>query len=77
VWHTPDTPDNAAELAKPDPQHWETVNPLVRMLCQMELTSHLYVQAVIDSYVVNEMVLAKKPIERTPKHSFTQLDKGF
>ncbi|MCS3832316.1 hypothetical protein HNP10_001031 [Aeromonas veronii] len=43
----------------------------------MELTSHLFVQAVMESCAVNEMVLAKKPIERTPKHSFTQLDKGF
>jgi len=32
----------------------------VRMLCQMELTSHLLVQAVMESCAVNEMVLAEK-----------------
>lgn len=47
------------------------------MLCQMELTSHLFVQAVMESCAVNEMVLAKKLIEHTPEHSFPLLDKGF
>ncbi|WP_429125023.1 transposase domain-containing protein, partial [Aeromonas allosaccharophila] len=41
MWRTPDTPDNAAAFAKPGTQHGETAYPQVRMLCQMELTSHL------------------------------------
>ena len=34
--------------------------PQVRMLCQMELTSHLLTQVVMDSCEVNEMVLAEQ-----------------
>ncbi len=47
------------------------------MLCQMELTSHLLTQAVMESCAVNEMVLAEQLIERTPDHSLTLFDKGF
>ncbi|TNI12510.1 IS4 family transposase [Aeromonas veronii] len=55
----------------------ETAYPQVRMLCQMELTSHLLVQAVMESCAVNEMVLAEQLIARTPDHSLTLFDKGF
>ncbi|MNJ46339.1 hypothetical protein D3C77_414670 [compost metagenome] len=77
MWRTPDTPDNAAAFAKPTTQQGETAYPQVRMLCQMELTSHLLVQAVMESCAVNEMVLAEQLIERTPDHSLTLFDKGF
>lgn len=77
MWRTPDTPDNAAAFAKPGTQHGETAYPQVRMLCQMELTSHLLVQAVMESCAVNEMVLSEKLIARTPDHSLTLFDKGF
>ena len=77
MWRTPDTPDNAAEFAKPGTQHGETAYPQVRMLCQMELTSHLLVQAVMESCAVNEMVLAEQLVARTPDHSLTLFDKGF
>lgn len=77
MWRTPDTQDNATAFAKPGTQHGETSYPQVRMLCQMELTSHLLVQAVMESCAVNEMVLAEQLIERTPDHSLTLFDKGF
>ena len=77
MWRTPDTPDNAAAFAKPGTQHGETAYPQVRMLCQMELTSHLLVQAVMESCAVSEMVLAEQLIARTPDHSLTLFDKGF
>ncbi|HEH9429543.1 TPA: IS4 family transposase [Aeromonas sobria] len=77
MWRTPDTPDNAAAFAKPGTQHGETAYPQVRMLCQMELTSHLLVQAVMESCAVNEMVLAEQLVARTPDHSLTLFDKGF
>ncbi|WP_429072546.1 IS4 family transposase, partial [Aeromonas veronii] len=76
MWRTPDTPDNAAAFAKPGTQHGETAYPQVRMLCQMELTSHLLVQAVMESCAVSEMVLAEQLIARTPDHSLTLFDKG-
>ena len=65
MWRTPDT------------RQGETAYPQVRMLCQMELTSHLLVQAVMESCAVNEMVLAEQLIARTPDHSLTLFDKGF
>ncbi|BBQ55148.1 hypothetical protein WP2S18C03_42290 [Aeromonas veronii] len=52
MWRTPDTPDNAATFAKPGTRHGETVYPQVRMLCQMELTSHLLVQTVMGTQEV-------------------------
>ncbi len=77
MWRTPDTPDNAAAFAKPGTQHGETTYPQVRMLCQMELTSHLLVQAVMESSAVSEMVLAEQLIAHTPDHSLPLFDKGF
>ncbi|HHQ4940592.1 TPA: IS4 family transposase, partial [Aeromonas veronii] len=77
MWRTPDTPDNAAAFAKPGTQHGETAYPQVRMLCQMELTSHLLTQAVMESCAVNEMVLAEQLVARTPDHSLNLFDKGF
>ncbi|MGU5769375.1 transposase [Aeromonas allosaccharophila] len=77
MWRTPDTPDNAAAFAKPGTQHGETAYPQVRMLCQIEITSHPLVQAVMDSCAVNEMVLAEQLIAHTSDHSLTLFDKGF
>ncbi len=77
MWRTPETPYNAAAFAETDPQHGETAYPQVQMLCQMVLTSHLLVHAVMDSCTVNKMVLADQFIERTPYHSLKQFDKGF
>ena len=77
MWRTPDTSDNAAAFAKPGTQHGETAYPQLRMLCQMELTSHLLTQAVMESCTVNEMVLAEQLIALTPDHSLTLFDKGF
>ena len=77
VWRTPDTPDNAMAFAKSKTAQGETSYPQVRMLCQMELTSHLLTQTVMDSSAVNEMVLAEQLIENTPDNSLTLFDKGF
>ena len=77
VWRTPDTPDNATAFAKSKTAQGETSYPQVRMLCQMELTSHLLTQTVMDSSAVNEMVLAEQLIANTPDNSLTLFDKGF
>ncbi len=77
VWRTPDTPDNAGAFAKSKTVQGETQYLQVRMLCQMELTSHLLTQTVMDSCAVNEMVLAEQLIEKTPDNSLTLFDKGF
>ena len=63
VWRTPDTRTMPAPL--PSQNRPGERNPQVRMLCQMELTSHLLTQTVMDSCAVNEMVLAEQLIENT------------
>lgn len=73
VWRTDDSPQNNEAITKPA----NTQYPQVRMVCQMELSSHLITGSAFDDYKVNEMVLAEKLIETTPDNSLTLLDKGF
>ncbi|RVU30164.1 IS4 family transposase, partial [Rheinheimera riviphila] len=55
----------------------ESAWPMVRMVCQMELTSHLLIGAAMDKYSTNEMILAEQLIETTPDNSLTLFDRGF
>ncbi len=76
VWRTPDSGENAAALANraiTGRSGW----PVLRMVCQMELTSHMLVNAAMDRYASNEMVLAEQLIETTPDNSLTLFDRGF
>ena len=78
VWRTEDTPQNAQAFAKPiNSNGTDNQYPQVRMVCQMELSSHLITGSAFDSYAVNEMVLAEKLIETTPDNSLTLFDRGF
>lgn len=77
VWRTPDTPENAAVFAKAENQHGEKGYPQVRMVCLMELSSHLLRASVMDSYDVNEMRLAARLTEKVPDNSVTLFDRGF
>ncbi len=77
VWRTPDTPENDAAFARTRNKDSEADYPQVRMVCQMELTSHLLTASAFDSVVENEMSLAARLIDSTPDHSLTLFDKGF
>lgn len=77
VWRTPDSEENQAAFSRTANQCSESGYPQVRMVCQMELTSHLLTASAFDSVAVNEMVLAAKLIDRTPDHSLTLFDRGF
>lgn len=77
VWRTPDTPENDEAFARTGTQHGETQYPQVRMVCQMELTSHLLTTAAFASVAESEMNLAAQLINQTPDHSLTIFDKGF
>jgi len=77
VWRTPDTPENQASFARTANAQAESSYPQVRMVCQMELSSHLLTSAAFDSVAENEMVLAQKLIDDTPDQSLTLFDKGF
>ncbi|AQS36449.1 transposase family protein [Shewanella psychrophila] len=73
VWRAEDTPDNAEAFSRQK----ETQYPQVRMVCQMELSSHLITASAFDDYAVNEMILAEKLIDSTPDNSLTLFDRGF
>lgn len=73
VWRTPDSPENADAFSRQK----DTQYPQVRMVCQMELSSHLITGSACDDYAVNEMMLAEKLIETTPDNSLTLFDRGF
>lgn len=77
MWRTPDTPENRAVFEPRSNNHSETSLPQVRMVCQMELTTHMLLSSAFDSTKVSEMVLAEQLIESTPNHSLTLFDKGF
>lgn len=77
VWRTPDTEENAVEFSRTQNQHDEAPYPQLRMVCQMELTSHLLTASALGSVAENEMTLAAELIEKTPDSSLTIFDKGF
>ncbi|MGS0683527.1 IS4 family transposase, partial [Shewanella sp. 125m-7] len=65
VWRAPDSPKNNEAFSRQK----NTQYPQVRMVCQMELSSHLITGSAFDDYNVNEMILAEQLIETTPNHS--------
>lgn len=65
-------PDNATAFAKPNTQQGETPYPQVRMLCQVELTSHLLTQVVMENCTVSEVVLAERLPRTTPSPCLTR-----
>lgn len=77
VWRTPDTKENSATFARTANKASEAGYPQVRMVCMMELSSHLLVDSAFDSVSENEMNLAAQLIERIPDNSLTLFDKGF
>lgn len=77
VWRTPDSEENAAAFARTRNKDAASQYPQVRMVCQMELTSHLLTAAAFDSVEHSEVRLAAQLIEKTPDHSLTLFDRGF
>ncbi len=77
VWRTPDSEENAAAFARTRNQDGAAHYPQVRMVCQMELTSHLLTAAAFDSVERSELKLAAQLIKQTPDHSLTLFDRGF
>lgn len=77
VWRTQDTADNNKVFERTGTQHGKASYPQVRMVCLMELSSHLLVDSAFDSVGVNEMLLAKRLLSSVPDNSLTLFDKGF
>lgn len=77
VWRAPDTAENTEAFTKPITTAGESAWPMVRMMYQMELTSHLLTGAVIDKYSTSEMILAEQLIETRLDNSLTLFDCDF
>lgn len=78
LWRTPDTPENDAAFGRTANVNKRSEWPQLRMVCQMEVTSHLLSAVAFDSVSdAGEAELAAQLIARTPDHSLTIMDKGF
>jgi hypothetical protein len=78
LWRTPDTPENGKAFGRTANAHSQSDWPQLRMVCQMELTSHLLSGVSFGSVTeTSEVDLAAQLVEQTPDHSLTILDKGF
>ena len=74
VWRLPDSDENKIAYSRRiNTNRTESEYPQIRMVCQMELSSHLITGSAFDDYSVNEMKLAdmsiffdiKKTLENT------------
>ncbi|AOT07969.1 IS4 family transposase [Pseudoalteromonas luteoviolacea] len=77
VWRTPDSAANSATFARTANKASYAGYPQVRMVCLMELSSHLILGSAFDSVSENEMNLASRLINHIPNNSLTLFDKGF
>jgi len=77
VWRTPDTKENEVAFGKLHNDKRESAYPQIRMVCQMELSSHLLTASSFDKVATNEMNLAADLIPSTADNSLTLFDKGF
>ena len=77
VWRTPDSKENSEAFARTANKASEAGYPQVRMVCMMELSSHLIIDSAFDSVAESEMDLASQLTARIPDNSLTLFDKGF
>jgi len=78
VWRLPDSEENKVEYSRhKHASGKDSEYPQIRMVCQMELSSHLLTASAFDDYSINEMKLAERLIANTPDHSLTLFDRGF
>lgn len=77
VWRTPESHENAQAFFRTANQHGEAAYPQVRIVCLMELTSHLLVDSTFDRASVCEVTLASHLSSHVPDQSLTLFDCGF
>lgn len=78
VWRTPDTLENSVAYGRTANLHKESDYPQIRMVNQMEVSSHLVTATAFGSVAeVGEVDMAAQLIEQTPDYSLTLFDKGF
>lgn len=78
LWRTPDTPENDAVFGRTANKYSASEWPQVRMVCQMEVTSHLLAGTAFGSVsAISEIDLAAQLVAQTADHTLTTMDKGF
>ena len=77
LWRTPDTPENDAAFPRQTHAGNPALYPQVKMVCQMELTSHLLTAAAFGTMKNSENELAEQLIEQTGDNTLTLMDKGY
>lgn len=77
VWRTPDTKANDKEFSRTGNKTTTSDYPQVRMVCHMELTSHLLTSSAFGSVSESEVALTAQIIDQTPDQSLTIFDRGF
>lgn len=73
-WRTPDTPENDAAFPRQTHAGNPALYPQVKMVCQMELTSHLLTAAAFGTMKNSEN---EQLIEQTGDNTLTLMDKGY
>ena len=76
-WGTPDTPENDAAFARQTHGGNPALYPQAKMVCQIELTSHLLTAAAFGTMKNSENELAEQLIEQTCGNTLTLMDKGY
>ncbi|WP_139265488.1 transposase, partial [Escherichia coli] len=74
---TPDTPENDAAFPRQTHAGNPALYPQVKMVCQMELTSHLLTAAAFGTMKNRKNELAEKLIEQPGDNTLTLRDKGY
>lgn len=69
VWRTQDTPENSAAFSRPAGSNGPGGYPQVRMVCLMELSSHMINASAFDNENVSEMRLAEKAPDASITHT--------
>ncbi|WP_434523941.1 IS4 family transposase [Photorhabdus asymbiotica] len=77
VWRTQDTPENDAAFPRQTYCGQPGLYPQVKMVCQMELTSHLLTAAAFGTMKESEYTLAEQLIDQTGDYTLTLFDKGY
>lgn len=70
-WRTPDTPENDAAFPRQTHAGNPALYPQVKMVCQMELTSHLLTAMAFGMMSNSENELAERHIEQTGDNTLT------
>ncbi len=77
VWRTQETPENDAAFSRQTYCGQSGPYPQIKMVCQMELTSHLITAAAFGTIKDSEYTLAEQLIDQTADNTLTYYSLGL